>query len=120
MKKPAKKTKRRRRKKNPELLTIAGNPAERFDAAARAYRTFHGVEPKKARRIGKGKGVLIALGDVGEIVYKTRRGDRKGPAWWHRFKRGAVLAGSPDGKHLCIIDTTGKTQLVDWERGIIR
>ena len=111
----------RRRRRNPDLLTIAGNPADASMVAARAaFRKFHGTEPTNARKIGRGKGVLVALGQLGEVVYKPRRGDRKGPAWFHQFGPGVVLAATPDGKHLFIIDTKGNRRAVDWARGIIR
>ena len=54
--------KRRKRKRNPELLTLLANPAAVPAAALRAYRRFHGVEPKSVRQLaGKGP-ALIALG----------------------------------------------------------
>lgn len=110
-----------RRRRNPDLITIAGNPADAAMVAARAaFRKFHGTEPTKVRKIGRGKGVLVALGQLGEVVYKPRRGDRKGPAWFHQFGPGVVLAATPDGKHLFIIDTKGNRRAVDWARGIIR
>lgn len=108
---------RRTRKKNPHVLTI--NPSNSVEAAREAYRTFHGCEPKKMRRIGKGKGVLVALGELLRLDYKPRRGERRGTAWFHHFRRGAVLAGTPDGKKLFIIDRDGE-RAVDWERGIVR
>lgn len=109
-----------RARRNPHLLTIAGNPATIDAKAVAAYRKFHGVQPKSAVRVGKGSGVLIALGSLVDIVYKPTRGDRRGPAWIHRFGRGAVLASTPDGSKLFIVDTKGKRQMVDWSRGIVR
>lgn len=119
---PSKATKRQatRRRKNPDLLTMAGNPASPAMAkAAAAYRQFHGCEPQKIRRIGNGSGVLVSLGDLLEIVYKAKRGDRKGPAWWHKFGKGSVLASTPDGKHLFILNPKGTRTAVDWQRGIV-
>jgi hypothetical protein len=88
--------------------------------AVAAYRRFHGVPPVSARRLpGKGRGVLISMGALREIVYQPRRGDRRGPAFTHRFGRGAVLAVSPDGQHLYIVKTDGSRMRVDFDRGII-
>lgn len=108
------------RRRNPHLLTIAGNPARIDRAALAAYRKFHGVDPKSVVRVGKGSGVLVALGDLIDLVYKPHRGERRGPAWIHRFGKGAVLAATPDGSKLFIVDTKGKRRMVDWHRGIVR
>lgn len=110
---------RRKPRRNPQVLTINPSAANSLERAREAYRTFHGCDPEKVRRIGKGKGVLIALGELLRIDYKPRRGDRKGTAWFHHFRKGAVLAGTPDGKRLFIIDREGK-RAVDWARGIVR
>lgn len=108
------------RRRNPDLLTMAGNPGSAAMAkAAAAYRQFHGCAPQKIRRIGKGAGVLVALGDLLEIVYKAKRGDRRGAAWWHKFGKGSVLASTPDGKHLFILNPKGTRTAVDWQRGIV-
>lgn len=112
--------KQRKAKRNPQVLTI-GNPGRaELSKAVAAYKEFHGVNPASARKIGKGKGVLVALGELVEITYKPRRGERKGTAWFHRFRKGAVLAGTPDGKKLYIVDREGGRKAVDWSRGIIR
>lgn len=107
-----------RRRKNPQLLTVLGNPvrAEMAKAVA-AYRRFHGVAPKKMSR-GGGKGVLIALGELREIVYQPRRGERRGPAFAHAFKAGNVLAVTPDGKKLVIVDRK-RRKAVDFDLGIV-
>lgn len=113
-------TRRRRRtsrKRNPELLTI--NPAKRELAkAVREYTRFHGVKPKRATKLGKGRGVLVALGELREIVYQPRRGSRKGPAWFHKFRPGNVLAVTADGKRLVIVDRKNR-KAVDFDYGIV-
>lgn len=107
-----------KRRKNPQLLTI-GNPSKRdLAAAVRAYKQFHGVDPRKALELG-GKGpVLVALGELREIVYQPRRGERRGPAYFHHFKPGNLLAATPDGKRLVIVDRKGRTA-VDFDLGIV-
>lgn len=108
----------RARKGNPHLLTI-GNP-EDIAAAVRAYERFHGVKPKPGQiHHGRGKGILIALGELDRIDYRPRRGDRAGPIWFHHFKPGCVLCTDPDGRRLVVLDRSGK-RLVDFDRGIIR
>lgn len=92
------------------------NPASLKKALA-AYRQFHGVNPKKATK-GDGNGVLIALGELREIVYQPRRGSRKGPAYFHNFKPGNVLAVTADGKRLVIVDRK-KRRAVNFDLGIV-
>ena len=103
------------KRRNPDLLTIA-NPTT-MRKAVDAYRQFHGVDPKKATK-GRGKGVLIALGELQEVVYRPNRGKRKGPAFFHKFKAGNVLAVTPDGKRLVIVDRDNR-KAVDFDLGII-
>ena len=110
--------KRASRRRNPELLVVNPSTASRAKAAA-AYRQFHGVNPKKATKLGRGKGVLIALGELREIVYQPRRGNRShGAAFFHNFKPGNVLATTPDGKKLVIVDRKGR-KAVDFDLGIV-
>jgi len=108
---------------NPELVTLLANPTTAADFAAglAAFRRFHATNPKAVRRIGRGKRVLVALGELREVVYSPRRGQRKGPAFFHRFRPGAVLAASTDGKELRIISAgqRGRRFRVDWSRGIV-
>lgn len=106
------------RRKNPELMTIT-NPSKReLAAAVKNYRQFHGVNPKKALKLGSGGKVLIALGELNEVVYTPRRGQRRGPAFFHKFKRGNVLAVTADGKKLVIVDRK-KRKAVDFDAGIV-
>lgn len=116
---PAPRRRRRRRRRNPSLMTLT-NPAPRDAAAAdAAYRKFHGVAPRRRRKLG-GKGpTLIALGDLIEIVYQPRRGARKGPAYVHKFARGAVVAATVDGRELVLLPSPKRPYRVDWERGIV-
>lgn len=108
---------KRRPRKNPQLLTI--NPTDRQVAAAvRAYRQFHGVDPKRAIKLGPRGGVLVALGELREIVYQPRRGARKGPAYFHHFQPGNLLAATPDGKRLVIVDRKNR-RAVDFDLGIV-
>lgn len=114
---------RETKKANPHLLTL-GNPSPitgaHMRAAVAAYKRFHGVEPKPSQiHRGDGNGILIALGELCRVDYKPRRGDRRGPTWFHHFKPGAVLCTSPDGRRLVVLDRQGK-RLVDFDRGIIR
>lgn len=114
---PARRRRRTSRRRNPELLTV--NPsASELRKAAREYQRFHGVKPKRATKLGKGRGVLIALGELREIVYQPRRGSRRGPAWFHKFKPGNVLAVSADGKRLVIVDRRNR-KAVDFDYGIV-
>ncbi len=118
-KKPARKkaAKRKvRRRRNPELMTL-GNPSKDLARAVKAFRQFHGVAPKKVTK-GRGKGVLVALGELREIVYQPTRGMRKGPAFFHKFKPGNVLAVTADGKRLVIVDRK-KRKAVDFDAGIV-
>jgi hypothetical protein len=109
----------RGRARNPELLTISGNPSRTgLEAARRAYRQFHGVEPDRMTKLG-GKGpALVALGELREVVYQPRKGARKGPAFFHKFKAGNVLAVTADGKRLVIVDRR-KRRSVDFDLGIV-
>jgi hypothetical protein len=102
--------------RNPQLA-ILSNPRD-LDLARKAFRQFHATDPREVRRIGKGRKVLVALGDLRELVYQTRRGHRRGPAWFHKFGRGSKLAATPDGRRLFIVTPKGKVA-VDWKRGII-
>lgn len=109
-------------KANPQLLTI-GNPAssKELAEALAAYRRFHGCDPKVTSKVPNGEGrVLIALGELRRIDYRPNRGDRRGPTWFHHFRPGVVLAATPDGKQLFIVDRKTGKRLVDWERGIVR
>lgn len=109
--------KRSKRRKNPQLLVVNPSRADLVKARA-AYREFHGVEPTKALKLG-GKGpVLVALGELREIVYQPRRGHRKGPAFFHHFKPGNLLAATTDGKRLVIIDRRNRRS-VDFSLGIV-
>ena len=109
---------RRKAKANPQLLVIHPNP--KSGAALAAYRQFHGVEPVKVKRIGRGKNPkrMVSLGQVVEVVYEPRRGQRRRVHWFHRFKGRAVLLASPDGRELRILDPDGAV-LVDFDRGIV-
>lgn len=109
----------RKRLPNPQLMTIS-NPAVRGDMAraVAAYTRFHGIKPVRAMRLGKGKGVLVALGELREIVYQPRRGARRGPAFFHAFKAGNVLAVTADGRKLVIVDRA-RRRAVDFTRGIV-
>lgn len=107
-----------RRRKNAQLLTIT-NPSKIPAALLRRYRAFHGVNPKRALVSGRGKVKgLIALGDVVEIVYEPKRGERKRIHWFHKFKRKAILATDVTGKELYIVDPKGRV-MVDFQRGIV-
>lgn len=89
------------------------------DALA-AFRTFHEVDPKEIveRSIPAVRGDLVALGDLVAICYRPTRGWRRGPAFEHRFGRGAILAATADGKALVLIPGP-KPFRVDWRRGIV-
>jgi len=110
---------KRRRKRNPDLLVI-GNPVGRGgQAAAEAYKRFHGRAPDRVRNLG-GKGpALVALGDLVEVVYRPTRGARRGAAYVHKFGAGAVLAATPDGRELVIVPGRARPFVVDWEQGIV-
>lgn len=107
------------RAKNP-TLAVLGNPQSLSKAKAE-YERFHGVECEKVTQVGEGKEPVIALGTLEQIRYRPSRGERKGPTWFHDFKtKGLILAASPDGKRLYIVDKRGgKARLVDWDKGII-
>ncbi len=70
---------------------------ESLDAAVAAYRAFHGVDPVEGLRFGPGRKVLVMLGDALEIVYKPRRGERRGPAFVHKITSRVALAAAPGG-----------------------
>lgn len=111
------KRKRKRSRGNPDLITLSANPSSA--AAAAAFEKFHRTKPKSIRQLG-GKGPsLIALGDLLEVVYRPTRGVRRGPAFVHKFGRGAVLAATADGRELVCVPGKGKPFRVDWERGIV-
>lgn len=112
---------RAQRRANPKLLTMVANPSKRQPSAAAiaAFREFHETDPKAIRQIpGKGPD-LIALGDLVEIVYRPTRGARRGPAFVHKFGRGAVLAATVDGQQLVLLPSPRKPFRVKWDRGII-
>lgn len=111
------KAKRKPKRKNPDLVTISNPAGADVASAVAAYRQFHGVNPTRCSK-GSGKGVLIALGELREIVYQPKRGQRKGPAFFHKFKAGNVLAVTADGKRLVIVDRS-KRKAVDFDLGII-
>lgn len=110
-----------KRRCNPSELLMLTNPTPggAVAQAVAAYKRFHGVAPVKARRLAGSGPPLVALGQLREVVYQPTRGDRKGPAFFHRFGRGAVLAADPSGKHLFLVPSVGKPFRVDWERGIV-
>lgn len=89
-------------------------------AAVRAFREFHECEPRGVRVVDVPgiSGELIALGDLVEIVYRPTRGARRGPAFVHKFARGARVAATIDGKHLVLVPGP-RAFRVDWRRGII-
>ena len=101
---------------------VITNPTSRAELgqAVRQYRKFHGVNPKRALRRGKGKKarVLVGLGDMVEIVYEPRRGQRKRIHWFHKFKRRAILATDDKGRGLYIVDPEGRI-MVDFSAGIV-
>ena len=109
-----------RRRRNPELLTLT-NPARLGDAAARAaFRKFHRVEPSGVRELGGPPGItLVALGDLVELVYRPSKGARRGPAFVHRFKAGATVAATADGRHVLLVANASRPFRVDFERGIV-
>lgn len=121
--KAKKKTAKKTARKNPAQLLTLGNPgvsSRDLAKAKAAYKRFHGIEPPDSViHHGAGEGILIGLGQVHRIDYGPRRGQRKGPIWFHHFGPGCVLCTSPDGKRLVVLDTKGR-KLVDFERGIIR
>ncbi len=107
-----------KKKRNPQLMIIT-NPARReLIKAAAAYKRFHGVNPRRGVRLGKGSRVLISLGELKEVVYKPRRGERA-VTWFHRFGRGVQLATDVDGKDLYIIHGRKGRTRVDFARGIV-
>jgi len=114
-------TRSSKRSRNPQLLTVM-NPTLQttrdLAKARKAYRAFHGVDPKRVAKLGPRGPVLIALGELREIVYQPRRGHRRGPAFFHHFKAGNVLAVTADGKRLVIVDRR-KRKAVDFDLGIV-
>lgn len=127
-----------KRRRNVDLVTIAaaGNPRQRrpkatksdrkrpkrrnpteLQKAVSAYKQFHGVNPHKVSK-GNGRGVLISLGELREIVYQPTRGKRKGPAFFHNFAAGNVLAVTADGRRLVIVDRKNR-KAVDFDLGIV-
>lgn len=124
-----------KRRRNVDLVTIAaGNPQKRkkkrtsaanpqrirsteLEKAVGAYKQFHGTNPHKVTK-GKGRGVLISLGELREIVYQPTRGKRKGPAFFHNFAAGNVLAVTADGRRLVIVDRKNR-KAVDFDLGIV-
>jgi len=113
------KRRRKAKRRNPDLLVLT-NPNTVAEAKA-AYRRFHGIDCKRTRQLQTVPGVqaLVALGDLKEIVYKPTKGARRGPAFVHKFGAGAVLAATPDGKHVYLVPAAGRPFRVDFERGII-
>jgi len=109
---------------NPHLLTISNpaRPSRAAAAAVAAFQAFHGKITPRVNRVRRPPGapaILVALGDLREIVYAATRGARRGPAWIHKFGRGAKLAADPSGKHLWIVRGRGSRVRVDWARGIV-
>ena len=100
---------RSRVRKNPQLLTAFGNPvsSRSLARAMSAYEQFHGVRAKEALRVGRGRGVLIMIGMAKEIIYKPRRGIRKGPAFYHKITSPVALAATPDGKKVFFVPLGG-------------
>lgn len=112
---------KKRTRRNPTLMTLS-NPSRAgntMDAARQAYQTFHEMPAPKARNLGGDGPPLVALGELVEVVYQPTRGARRGPAFVHRFRRGAVLAATPDGQELVLLPSPKKPFQVDWKRGII-
>ncbi len=100
----------RRTRRNP-------SPTAELRQAAAAFKQFHGVNPRKVSK-GGGRGVLVSLGELREIVYQPTRGERKGPAFFHNFKAGNILAVTADGERLVIVDRKNRTA-VDFDLGIV-
>lgn len=108
-----------KRARNPLLVTLSNPTAASEAKALAAFRRFHRAEPSGVRDLG-GKGpVLVALGDLVEVVYRPTRGARRGPAFVHRFGRGGVLAATADGRELVLIPSATRPFRVDWARGIV-
>lgn len=121
-------------RRNAQLLTLY-NPATRAQvaqllrspawrarlaAAAKAYREFHGVDPRELRIVPGGPDrALVAMGDLREVVYRPTRGARRGPAFFHKFGKGAVLAATVDGRDLVNVPGEGRPFVVKWDRGIV-
>lgn len=105
-------------RRNPQLLTVMNPTRADLEKARKAYRQFHGVDPKRVAKLGTRGPILIALGETREIVYQPRRGHRTGPAFFHHFKAGNVLAVTADGKRLVIVDRR-KRKAVDFDLGIV-
>lgn len=118
------KKRRRPRRRNPTVI-VASNPARTrakrapSAAALAAFRRFHDDQPPAVTDLGPGMPDLVALGELREIVYRPTIGARRGPAFVHRFGRGARLAASIDGKRLFLVPAAGKPFRVDWDLGII-
>jgi|KBSSwiStaDraftv2_1062776.scaffolds.fasta_scaffold02978_6 hypothetical protein len=113
---------RRGRKRNPVLVTLHNPTPKAFaegSTGRKRYETFHGVPPPRFRNLGPAFPDCIALGDLREVVYKPTIGHRKGPAFFHRFGKGAKLAASLDGTRLFIVPGKGKPFRFDPERGIV-
>lgn len=115
-------------RKNPDRMTwhkakVVGKKrretAKQLRAAEKAYRRFHGVDPATVKKVPGRAPVLVALGQLKEVVYQPTRGVRKGPAFFHVFGKGATLAATPDGKHLILVPRLGKPFKVKWDRGIV-
>jgi len=116
------KTAGRARRRNGELVTLlAGNPAPKPSAAARAaFKRFHAVDVQKVAAIDL-PGEWIALGELREVVYRPlpKEGARSGAEYFHTFGKGARLAASVDGKRLVLIPKKGRPFRVDWNLGIV-
>lgn len=107
---------RRGRKRNPTLVTLH-NPSTARSKLLADYKTFHGVEPPKVRDLGPRFPDMMALGDCLEVVYRPTRGQRRGPAFFHKFKRGTQLARDVAGT-LYILRKDGKPVRFDPKLGI--
>lgn len=115
--------KKRARRRNAELVTLlAGNPSrlQPSKGARAAFRRFHGVDVQKLRQIAL-PGEWVALGELLDLSYrpKPKGGARSDADYVHRFKRGAIVAASVDGKRLVLIPNGSKPFKVDWDLGIV-
>jgi DNA-directed RNA polymerase specialized sigma24 family protein len=109
-------------RENPAPLVVLSNPAperEPSAAAVAAFKKFHGVAPRRVRRLPPGFPELVALGLLREVVYRPTIGQRKGPAFFHKFGAGGMLAATPDGTRLFLVPAPRRPFRVDWSRGIV-
>lgn len=103
--------------RNPQLW-ILHNPNS-LAAARAAFARFHGYDQPKLRRLPPGYPNLVAMGEQKETIYQPRKGGRRGPAFYHTFGRGAVLASTPDGSRLFVVPARKRPFRVHWDRGIV-